>query len=196
SRDEIVRRYLKALVDFRMERIEESTVSKIDSLMKQLGLSIEDRRCITAAKEKAQKTGRPAAAIELNDGTIITGKTSDLLGAMSACLLNALKYLAGISDRVYLLPKAIIEPICDLKTKDLGGHNPRLHTDETLIALAISAITNPLAELAMAQLPKLRGAQSHTSVILSQVDDSTLRKLGIDHTSDAVYGSKKLYHAK
>ena len=196
ARDEIIRRYLKAVVDRRNERADEQTVAKIDSLMKTMGINVEERKCILAAREKAQKTGRPAAAIELNDGTIITGKTSDLLGATSACLLNALKYLAGISDRVYLLPKAIIEPICELKTKDLGGHNPRLHTDETLIALAISAITNPLAELAMAQLPKLKGAQSHTSVILSQVDESTLRKLGIDHTSEPVYGSKKLYHAK
>ena len=196
AKDEIIRRYLRALVDRKNEKADENTVNKIDSLMKISGISVSERPCVQAAKDKALKTGKPAAALELNDGTIITGKTSDLLGAMSACLLNALKYLAGISDKVYLLPKAVIEPICSLKIKNFGAHNPRLHTDETLIALSISAVTNPLAELAMAQLPKLRGAQSHSSVILSQVDDSTLRKLGIDHTSEPLYGSKKLYHAK
>ena len=119
SKQEIIRRYLRALVDRRKERASEETVAKIENLMKVNDIHLEDRKVVAAAKDKALKTGRPAAAIELNDGTIITGKTSDLFGAMSACLLNALKALAGISDKVYLLPKAIIEPICALKTKDL-----------------------------------------------------------------------------
>ncbi len=119
-----------------------------------------------------------------------------MLGCVSAAILNSLKALANISDDVLLLPPAIIEPVCELKTKGLGGHNPRLHLDEILVALSISAVTNPLADLAMKQLPKLRGAQCHTSVILSPVDNSCLRKLGVDNTSEAVYGTKKLYHAK
>ena len=111
-------------------------------------------------------------------------------------LINALKHLAGISDHVLILPAAVIEPICELKTKGLGGHNPRLHVEEVLLALSISAVTNPLAALALEQLPKLRGSQCHTSVILSQVDEKTIWKLGIDLTSEPVYEKKKLYHAK
>ena len=196
SRQEIIRRYLIALCDRRMDKTDDATVNKIDQLMKTNGISLEERKCIAPALAKAAKTAHPAAAIELNDGTIITGKTSDLLGCTSAMLINALKYLAGISDRVPLLPANVIEPICSLKTTSLGGHNPRLHTDEVLIALAISAVNNPLAALALEQLPKLRGAQSHSSVILSQVDSGVLRKLGISHTSEPVYETKKLYHAK
>jgi uncharacterized protein (UPF0371 family) len=196
ARQEIIRRYLKATVDRRNDKVDDAVVEKIGSLMKSNGIDLGERKCIAAAKEKALKTGVPSAAIELNDGTIITGKTSSLLGATSAMIINALKYLAGISDDVLLLPKALIEPVCNLKVKDLGGHNPRLHLDEILVTLSISAVTNPLAELAMAQLPKLRGAQSHSSVILAEVDCSTLKKLGIDHTSEPFYETKKLYHAK
>ena len=111
-------------------------------------------------------------------------------------ILNALKYFAGINDKVTLLPKGIIEPVCELKTRDLHAHNPRLHLDEILLALSISAVTNPLAELAMAQLPKLRGSECHSSVILSQMDNGTLRKLGINLTCEPVYETKKLYHSK
>ena len=196
SRQEIIRRYLLALCDRRMDKADDATVNKIDQLMKTNGISLEERRCLAPALARAQKTGRPAAAMELNDGTIITGKTSDLLGCTSAMLVNALKYLAGISDRVPLLPPNVIAPICQLKTGSLGGHNPRLHTDEVLIALSISAVNNPLAALALEQLPKLRGAQSHSSVILSQVDAGVLRKLGVNHTSEPVYETKKLYHAR
>jgi uncharacterized protein (UPF0371 family) len=164
--------------------------------MKNNGINIDDRKCVKACKDKAAKEGSPACAIELNDGKVLTGKTSNLLGPVSAMILNALKYLAGISDNVTLLPKGIIEPVCALKTRDLGGHNPRLHLDEILVTLSISAVTNPLAELALAQLPKLRGSQSHSSVILNEVDASTLRKLGIELTSEPIYATKKLYHGK
>ena len=132
----------------------------------------------------------------MDDGTLITGKATPLLKCTSALILNTLKYLADIQDKVLLLPKAILEPVCLLKTRDFGNHNPRLHLDEVLVALSISAITNPLAELAIAQLPKLRGAQLHTTVILSQFEQGILRKLGIQHTSDPVYETKKLYHSK
>lgn len=196
SKQEIIRRYQTALCDRRNDKISDEVVNKIDLLMQQNEIAVSERKCILAAREKALKTGEPATAIELNDGTIITGKTTTLLGATSAMLLNSLKYLAGISDKVLLLPPALIEPIQDLKTSHLGGHNPRLHTDEILIALAISAVTNPLASLAMQQLAKLKGAECHSTVILSQVDINVLKKLGINYTSEPIYQSKKLYHAK
>lgn len=196
SRQEIIRRYYRALADRRQDKATDFTVEKIDSLIKTNAISLGERKCVAVCLEKAEKTNAPACAIELNDGKIITGKTSELLRPTSAMMLNALKYLAGIQDNVDLLPKSILEPICKLKTEDLGGHNPRLHTDEILLALSISAVTNPLADLALRQLPKLRGAQAHASVILSQMDANTLKKLGIDLTSEPVYETKKLYHAK
>ena len=151
---------------------------------------------VAAAQEKEEKTGGPACAIELNDGTIVTGKTSRLLGAVSAMLLNALKTLAGIDDKVMLLLPSLIEPIQRLKTVHLGGHNPRLHSDEILIALSISAVTNPVAALAMESLSKLKGTECHSTVILSQVDVNVLKKLGVNYTADPIYQTKKLYHAK
>jgi uncharacterized protein (UPF0371 family) len=196
SKQEIIRRYFKALSDRVLGHASDETVNKIDNLMKNHGISISDRKCVQACRDKAAKTGAAAAAIELNDGTIITGKSSTLLRPTSAMILNALKYFAGINDKVTLLPKGIIEPVCELKTRDLHAHNPRLHLDEILLALSISAVTNPLAELAMAQLPKLRGSECHSSVILSQMDNGTLRKLGINLTCEPVYETKKLYHSK
>ena len=196
SRQEIIRRYLKSLIDYRNEKIPESVVKKIEGIMQSNGISVSDRKCVAPCLDKASKTGKPASCIELEDGTIISGKTSLLLGATSSMLLNALKHLAGISDKVLLLPPSVLEPVCKLKTHELGGHNPRLHVNEILIVLSISALTNPLAQLALEQIEKLRGCQSHSSVILSQVDLDTLKKLGIDHTCDPRYETKKLYHAK
>ena len=196
SRQEIIRRYLKALVKRREGQSNDSEVAKIDSLMKNNGIEEKERKVIAEARNKAEKTGGPAASIELEDGSIISGKNSPLLRCNSAMILNALKHLAGIRDSVLLIPKAILEPICKLKTESLGGHNPRLHLDEILLALSISAVTNPLAGMALEQLPKLRGCQSHSTVILSEMDNGTLRKLGVDHTSDPVYETKKLYHGK
>jgi uncharacterized protein (UPF0371 family) len=196
SRQEVIRRYLTALVDRRNEKVDDSVVDKIELLMQQNEIPLSDRKVVDVAREKAAKTGEPASAIELNDGKIITGKTSTLLGATSAMLLNALKYLADIPDEVPLLLPSLIQPIQELKTMHLGGHNPRLHTDEILIALSISAVTNPLANLAMQQLSKLKGSECHSTVILSQVDVNVLKKLGINYTSEPVYQTKKLYHAK
>lgn len=136
----------------------------------------------------------PAAALELPDGKVITGKTSSLLGASAAVLLNALKELGGIQHSIPLISPIIIEPIQNLKTKHLGNHNPRLHTDEILIALSICAATNPTAELALQQLSKLNGCEAHSSVILSQVDQATFRKLGVNLTCEPRYQTKKLYH--
>ena len=196
SRQEIIRRYYKALMDARKEKTPESTVTKIESIMNNNGISVSERRAIAPCLEKAKLSKGPAAAIEMNDGTLLTGKTSPLLGATSAMVLNALKYLAGIPDKALLLPKAIIEPICDLKTKGLGHHNPRLHVDDVLLALSISAVTNPLAEMALAQLKNLRGCESHSSVILSSRDLSTLTRLGIHHSCEPIYETHKLYQSK
>ncbi len=196
SRQEIIRRYFTALTDRRNEKIGDDVVNKLDLLMQQNEIVATDRKCVNFARERGVKTGNPACAIELNDGTIITGKTSDLLGAASAMLLNALKYLAGINDKVLLLPPNLIEPIQELKTTHLGGHNPRLHTDEILIALSISAVTNPIARLALDHLSYLKGSECHSTVILSQVDVNVFKKLGINYTSEPIYQTKKLYHAK
>lgn len=194
SCQEIIRRYYQAKCDVRMGRAEESCVHKIELLMNQAKITTEDRPIVAIAEKKAEETGNPAAAIELADGTVVTGKTSSLLGASSAALLNALKTLAGLPDELHLLPKLIIEPIQSLKINDLGNHNPRLHTDEVLIALSISAATNPAAELAMHQLDKLKGCEVHSSVILAQVDEGVFKKLGMNLTCSPVHQTKKLFH--
>ena len=195
SKNEIVRRYYNALRNRKRGNSSMDEVLKLELIMKQVGTGIENRPCVKPALEKAEKTGAPAAAIELSDGRVVTGKTSDLLGASAATILNALKALAGLDDDVYLISPEVIEPIQDLKTKNLGNHNPRLHIDETLIALAISATTNETAAKAFAKLEDLRGAEAHSSVILSQIDDATFKKLGINLTCEPVYQTKKLYHA-
>ena len=194
SRQEIVRRYYNTLCDHRRGRCDLEVVGKLELLMNQAGVSPEDRPVVARAMAKAEETGLPAAAIQLADGPIVTGKTSSLLGASAAVLLNALKALGGIHDDIHLISPIVIAPIQRLKVGFLGNHNPRLHTDEILIALSISAATNPTAQLALDQLPRLRGAEAHSSVMLSQVDSSTLRKLGVNLTSEPHYQTKKLYH--
>lgn len=194
SRQEIIRRYYHALCEQRQGRLDEEAVYKVELLMNKVGVSTEDRAVAKAALSRAEQTGLPAAAIQLENGKIITGKTSSLLGASAAVLLNALKELGGINHKMPLISPIVIEPIQNLKTKHLGNNNPRLHTDEILIALSISAATNPTAELALRQLIKLRGCEAHSSVILSQVDDSVFRKLGMNLTCEAKYQTKKLYH--
>ena len=196
SRQEIIRRYYRAMMDSLKEKVTEAAVAKIDSIMKNNGITLAERRPVAACLEKAKLTKAPASAMELNDGTIITGKTSSLLGATAAMILNALKHLAGIPDKTLLLPKVVIEPICELKIKGLGHHNPRLHVDDVLLALSISAVTNPLAEQALAQLPNLRNCESHSSVILSSRDLSILNRLGIHATCEPIYETRKLYHSK
>ena len=153
-----------------------------------------DRPCVGAALNKAEETGAPAVAIELNDGRVVTGKTTPLLGASSAALLNALKAIAGIDKDTDVISPEILAPIQKLKIENLGNHNPRLHTDEVLIALAISAVGNPDAARAMEAIPKLRYAEVHSTVILSQVDSATFRKLGVNLSCEPIYQTKKLYH--
>ena len=196
SKQEIIRRYYAAACSLRQGLGTPEEVRKIELIMNSIGLSSDDRPVVAKALEKAEKTGGPAVAIELPDGTIITGKTSSLLGASSACLMNALKYLAGIDKKLLLIAPGIIEPIQHLKVEHLGNHNPRLHTDELLIALSICAVTNPLVELAIDQLGKLRGCEAHSTVILSRVDENLFSKLGVNITYEPRYQAKKLYHAK
>lgn len=194
SNQEIIRRYYQALNGLAEGTSTEEEVFKIELLMKQAHITVNDRTVVDAALKRAEETGAPAAALELPDGSIITGKTSNLLGASAALLLNALKKLAGIEDEVHIISPSAIEPIQKLKTSYLGSKNPRLHTDEALIALSISAATNETARLALDQIPKLRGCQVHTSVMLSEVDVKQFKKLSIQLTSEAKYENKKLYH--
>ena len=196
ANQEIIRRYYSALCSARKGQATGDEVYRIELIMKQAGLSAADRPVIAAAIKKESETDGPAAAMELPDGRVITGKTSLLLGSSSALLLNALKTLADISDDIHLLSPVIIEPLQVLKVTHLGGFNPRLHTDEVLVALAISAATNPTAELVLKSLKELRGCEAHSTVILSQVDESTFRKLGVNLTCEPKYQTKKLYHGK
>lgn len=193
SKQEIIRRYYQALAGRVEETSTDEEVFKLELLMKQAGISPENRKATVAAKERAEQTGGPAAAIELKDGQIITGKTSDLLGASAALLLNTLKELAGIQHKIHVISPVAIEPIQKLKTEYLGSKNPRLHTDEVLIALSSSAATSDIAKLALEQLPKLKGCQVHSSVMLSSVDKKIFKKLGVQLTTEPVYEHKKLY---
>ena len=184
SRQEIVRRYYTALCDQKRGKATESQIMKLELLMKKAGVTPEDRPGVAAALERAEKTGKPAAAMELPDGRILTGKTSNLLGACAALLLNTLKALAGLEDGVHLIAPEVINPIQHLKVDHLGNRNPRLHTDEVLIALSICAATDPRAEAAMEQLDKLRGCEVHSSVILSEVDEQVFKRLGANLTCE------------
>ena len=194
SKQEIIRRYYNTLCQKRQGTADDDQVYKLELLMKQAEITIADRPVVTAANVKAEMTGEPAAAIEFPDGRIITGKTSTLLGASSAMLLNALKAMAGIEDSVQLISPDTIGPIQTLKVNHLGNKNPRLHTDEVLIALSICASTDEQAQRAIDQLQNLKGSEVHSSVILSQVDVNTFRKLGINLTCEPTYQNQSLYH--
>ncbi|MBQ6089250.1 MAG: DUF1846 domain-containing protein, partial [Firmicutes bacterium] len=194
ARQEILRRYYTALCDRRKGNAGDGPVHKIELLMEKAGISVGNRPVVAAANIRDEETGGPAAAMQMEDGTIITGKTSPLLGASSAMILDALKYLAGIDDSIKLISPSVIEPIMELKVKYLKNHNPLLHIDEILIALSIAALTNDAAKKAYEQLPKISGLEVHSSVILSQVDVGIFKKLGVNLTCEPKYHSKKLYH--
>lgn len=194
SRQEVIRRYYKALVAAKKGENVGQEILSLELLLKQLGITPTYRRCVQPALDLAEKTGEPAAALELPDGRIVTGKTSALLGAASAMLLNALKALAGINAEIDLISPVVIGPIQDLKVNHLGSKNPRLHTDEVLLALSISAATNPTAERAMQALEELRGCDMHTTVILSDADQNTCAKLGLQVTSEPMRQTKALYY--
>ena len=193
SCQEIIRRYYQALNRLAQEEGNSDEVYKINLLMNQAKIKPDMRRVVGACLKRAEEIGAPAAAMELSDGTLVTGKTSDLLGASAALLLNAIKVLAGIDHETHLIAPSAIEPIQTLKTNYLGSKNPRLHTDEVLIALSMSAATDETARLALSQLPRLKGCQVHTSVMLSQVDIKVFHKLGVELTSEPVYEHKRLY---
>lgn len=194
SRQEIIRRYYKSMSAFTSGSGKEDEVYKIELLLKQAHASIEERKVIPASLEHEKETGAPAAALELPDGTIIYGKTSELLGPSSALLLNSLKVLANIDHEHHIISPDALRPIQDLKTAYLGSKNPRLHTDETLIALSISAANNPEAQLALEQLPKLKGCQAHISVMLSDVDIRLFRTLGIELTCEPKFEKQRKYN--
>ena len=194
SKQEIIRRYYHALNRLAKEEGTSDEVYKINLLMNKANIDSTMRGVIAPCLERAKVSGGPAAAMELNDGTIVTGKTSSLLGASAALLLNAIKVLGDIPHNIHLIAPSAIEPIQTLKTQYMGSKNPRLHTDEVLIALSMSAATDETAKKALAQLPKLRGCQVHTSVMLSDVDIKVFSKLGVQLTSEPVYEHKKLYH--
>ena len=194
SGQEIIRRYYAALNDLLKGTCSEEPAQKIELLMNQAGVTIQDRKVVAAALNRAQETQSPAAALELPDGRIITGKTSNLLGASAALLLNVLKELAGLGHELHIISPEAIEPIQKLKVDYLKSRNPRLHTDEVLIALSTSAAANEDARLALEQLPKLQGCQAHTSVMLSDVDIKTFQKLGVQLTCESVYESGHGYY--
>ncbi|MBR3348438.1 MAG: DUF1846 domain-containing protein [Solobacterium sp.] len=196
SKQEIIRRYYQAKVDVRNDKGDERSVEKIKLLMNEVGVSPNDRDVTLYATNKAHETGEPAMALQLPDGRIVTGKTSSLFGPSAATIINAIKALAGIDDDTKLIDPEYVKPIQQLKVNNLGNHNPRLHSDEVLIALAIVAKTNQAAAKAMEQLVNLKGSEAHSTVILPTEDANVFRKLGVNVTSEPVYHQKRLYHKK
>ncbi len=196
ARQEVLRRYFTASCDLRKGLWREEGVEKLRILLRQLNLTDDDRPVVGTARLREKQTDAPAAAIELPDGEIVTGKTSPLLGASAAMLLNALKKLAGIPKAERLITPEVIGPVQELKCTYLGNRNPRLHTDEVLVALSITAASSPAAAKAVLQLPRLRGCEVHTSVILSQVDEKVFRSLGVNLTSDPRYQAQRLFHGR
>jgi len=194
SMQEIIRRYYQALSRLARDMGSKEEVYKIELLMKQAKITSDMRKVVNAANNLAEIKGSPAAALELEDGTIVTGKTTNLLGASAALLLNTVKVLGGIPHDIHLISPSAIEPIQKLKINYLGSKNPRLHTDEVLIALSASAATDPNAQIALEQLPKLKGCDAHTSVLLSDVDVKIFKKLGVNLTCEPIYEEKKIYH--
>lgn len=197
SAQEIIRRYYKCLCDRKRYGQSKDDKNKLELLLRQAGVSIEDRAVAQRALEREKETEHPAMAIELADGTIVTGKTGDLLGASAAAMLNTLKVLAGIPHEVKLVSPEAIEPIQRLKINYLGSHNPRLHTDEILIALSTTAATDPNARLAMQQLSRLKGCEAHSTVLLASVDEQLLKKIGVQLTCEPKYEEEdRKYHGR
>jgi len=194
SRQEVIRRYFHTACSIRQGLSKSAELYKIEMLLSQLNVGTNDREVVEPALAKAQETGEPAVAMSLPNGKIVTGRTGNFLGACAACLLNALKSLAGIEDAVNLISPEVIEPIQHLKVAHMGNRNPRLHSDEVLIALSICAVSDPQAHRAMEQLSKLAGSEAHATVILSRVDESLFRKLGVNVTCEPQYETSKLYH--
>ncbi len=195
SKDEIIRRYYKILCDgLKNGKTNSEAITKMEFVMNQAGVTTDDRAVVAIANKKAEETGKPASALMLPDGRIVTGKTSSLLGPSAALLLNALKALSGIDNNTDVISESVIKPIQELKTGVLGNHNPRLHSDEVLIALTISASFDENSAKALTHLYDLRGCEAHSTVILPQSDEDAFRKLGVNITCEPKYTTKKLYH--
>ena len=195
SRQEIIRRYYASACSVLQGLSDPAELRKIDLIMNSAGISVSERKVVDAALSRAEETGGPAVAIELNDGRVITGKTTELLGAASACLINSMKAISGIRKKTKLIPKNIIEPIQHLKVEHLGNRNPLLHTDELLIALSVCAVTNPLVAEAIDALGELRGCEAHSSVILSHQDQDLFKRIGVNITFEPRYQTEKLFHS-
>ena len=196
AQQEIIRRYFKAQVEEARAGLGTEQSERAAVIMAKAGIKVEDRPVVVPARQRAEETGEPASAMQLHDGTMITGRTSPLLGCSAAMLLNALKHLAGINDDIHLLSPESIEPIQTLKTKHLGSKNPRLHTDEVLIALSVSAAKDDNARKALEQIKELAGCDVHTTTILGSVDEGIFRNLGVLVTSDPVFARKKALYQK
>ena len=194
AKQEIIRRYYTARCLIKQGHAQQSEVDKLELLLRKMDLNDDNRPVIAAARQRAEETGAPAVAMQLADGRIVTGKTSNLLGPSAALLLNALKALGNIEKSVHLIAPHVIEPIQTLKCTYLGNHNPRLHTDEVLLALSISAATDENAAAAMRMLPQMKNCEVHSTVILSQVDNNVFKRLGVNLTCDPRYQTHKLYH--
>ncbi|MCI9392778.1 MAG: DUF1846 family protein, partial [Oscillospiraceae bacterium] len=194
SHMEILRRYYAALTGCLRGTVDREVVYKLELLMKHAGVTPAIFPAVAASLEKEAATGAPAGALVLPGGRVITGKTSDQLGASASLLLNALKALGGIDQELDLISTQVLEPICRLKTGSLGNKNPRLHSDEVLIALCVSALTNPIADLAQRQLPKLKGCGAHFTVVLSDVDENLYKRLGMHVSYEAKYERQRLYY--
>ncbi|MBC3516798.1 DUF1846 domain-containing protein [Neobittarella massiliensis] len=201
SRQEIIRRYFKTSCEYKKGTMDEETFHRMDAIMKDMKLRPEDRKVVAGARSyaaaKGLETGEEllsATAIELEDGTIVTGRSSELMNSSAAAILNAVKQLAGIADEIHLISPVILQPIIDLKSKTLGSRRPALDCEEILMALSICAVTNPTAQVAMEKLPQLKNCQAHTTTILNRADEQTFRKLGVDVTCDPVFPSENLYY--
>jgi uncharacterized protein (UPF0371 family) len=196
SRLEVIRRYYDIQKGKKQGLASDEMVARMELLMKNAGIISSERAVIPAVTKRAESLSVPVSGIELEDGTVVTGKTSMLLGASSAAILNALKTIAGLDDKILLISPTILEPIQNLKTENLGFKNTKLHVDEMLIALSISAQTDKIAKLALEQLPKLRGCEMHSSVILSTVDDSIITRLGLNITCEPIFPNSSLYQGQ
>lgn len=197
AKKEILRRYYASACEKKQGHIvSDEQITKLRLLMEELGINDSERPCIEAARKRAEETGAPACAIELDDGRVISSKTSSLLGATAALILNALKELAGIDREVKLIPAEVIGPVQDLKLGYLGNNNPRLHSDEVLVALSITAANDETARHALEQLPKLAHCEAHCTVILTHTDENILKRLKINISNDPHYQTKKLYHKR
>ncbi|MDF2546815.1 MAG: hypothetical protein K0R93_1713 [Anaerosolibacter sp.] len=202
SKQEIIRRYFKTGCEYKKGHVDKETFERSKLIMEELNLKQEDRKVVVPARERSAELRErssegeicPVVAMELNDGTILTGKNSSIMDAPAAVILNAVKHYANISDEIHLISPLILEPIINLKSKTLGSNNAALDCEEILIALSICAVTNPTAQVAMEKLTMLKGCQAHSTTILSMNDEQTFRKLGIDVTSDPEYSSESLYY--